>query len=537
MILDASRDALPEDLRADIVIVGSGAAGIALARALIGRGRDVLLLEAGSDAHDGASQDFYRTDSVSPVTHHLGHEFRRRGWGGTTRLWGGRCIPLEPIDFERRDWIPHSGWPIPYAEVARFYPAALEVCEAGPDRFDADTRMFPADSADLVLDRIERFSLPTDFGKRYRAELAAATDVRVLTNAAVVAVTTSDDGNVATGVEAVIGGARRRIHARRVVLAAGGLETTRLLLASNRVRSAGLGNARDLVGRFYQTHLEGNFGLLTLPKDARIGYWQDPHGVYVRHYLQLAPDAQRRAQAAQLVLRPHYPAIADPSHRNPILSAMYFAKSGLLPEYARIIAGAGGGVPERVRAGTIAAHVRNIVLGAPRIAMFGADWLRRRTFAARKLPSVVLTHPEGRYPINLNAEQLPNPDSRLLLGAAVDAHGVPRLRVDWRLSDVDKATLARGLRTIAAALPAGASLAIDDLDTAVGTVTPISHHMGTARMSDDPATGVVDTDLQLFDTAGVYVCGAAVFPTSGFANPTLTIVALALRLAEHLARE
>lgn len=537
MILDASRDALPNDLRADIVIVGSGAAGIALACALIGRGRDVLLLEAGGEAHDAASQDFYRTDSVSPVTHHLGHEFRRRGWGGTTRLWGGRCIPLEPIDFERRDWIPHSGWPIGYDEIARFYPHALDVCEAGPERFDADTRMFAADSPDLVLDRIERFSRPTDFGKRYRAELAAAADVRVLTNAPVVQVATSDDGNIATGVEVMIGEARRRIGARRIVLAAGGLETTRLLLASNRVRAAGLGNERDLVGRFYQTHLEGNFGVLTLPEAARIGYWRDAAGIYVRHYLQLAPEAQRRAHAAQLVLRPHYPAIADPSHRNPILSAMYFAKSGLLPEYARIIAGAGGGVPERVRAGTIAAHLRNVVLGAPRIAGFGVDWLRRRTFAARKIPSVVLTHPEGRYPVNLNAEQAPNPDSRLLLATSVDAHGVPRLRVDWRLSELDKAMLARGLRAIAAALPAGARLDLDDLDAAVATVTPISHHMGTARMGSDPATGVVDTDLQLFGTKGVYVCGAAAFPTSGFANPTLTIVALALRLAHHLTGE
>lgn len=537
MILDARREALPETLAADILIIGSGAAGIALARALIGRKRDVLLLEAGGETRDPASQDFYRTDAVSPVTHHLGHEFRRRGWGGTTSLWGGRCIPLEPIDFEQRDWVPHSGWPIAYDEVARFYPQALDVCEAGPAAFESDSRMFSGTGDDLVADRIERFSRPTDFGKRYRDELAAAPDVRVLTHAAVVAITTDDDGTAATGVDAVVAGNRRHVRARRVVLAAGGLETTRLLLASNAVRRAGLGNERDLVGRFYQTHLEGNFGLLTLPPDARIGYWQDPHGIYVRHYLQLSPAAQRRVHAGQLVLRPHYPAIADPSHRNPILSAMYFAKSGLVPEYARIIAGAGGGVPERVRAGTIAAHLRNVVLGAPRIAGFGVDWLRRRTFAARKLPSVVLTHPEGRYPVNLNAEQVPNPDSRLLLADAVDAHGVPRLRVDWRLSETDKHLLARGLRAVTAAMPAGAGFALDDPEAAVATVTPISHHMGTARMGSDPATGVVDTDLQLFGTKGVYVCGAAAFPTSGFANPTLTIVALALRLAEHLARD
>ena len=241
MILDARRDALPQELQADIVIVGSGAAGIALARALIGRKRDVLLLEAGGETRDPAAQDFYRTDAVSPVTHHLGHEFRRRGWGGTTSLWGGRCIPLEPIDFETRDWVPHSGWPIGHGEVARFYPAALDVCEAGPPEFESGTQMIPGAGPELVVDRIERFSLPTDFGKRYRGELAAAADVRVLTHAPVVAITTGEDGNQATGVEVVIDGARRHVRARRVVLAAGGLESTRLLLASNRVRRAGLG--------------------------------------------------------------------------------------------------------------------------------------------------------------------------------------------------------------------------------------------------------------------------------------------------------
>lgn len=535
MILDAHRDVLPAELQAGIVIVGSGAAGITLARELIGRGQDVLLLEAGGEAVRPESQDFYRTAAVSPVTHHLGHEFRRRGWGGTTSLWGGRCIPLEPIDFEVRDWIPHSGWPIPYDAVARFYPAALSICDAGPDRFTADSRLFAATSPDLVLDRIERFSLPTDFGKRYRDALAAASDVRVLMNAPVVEIMTDPAGNATTGVEIIVGGQRRHVAAKTVVLAAGGLETTRLLLASRRARATGLGNERDLVGRFYQTHLEGNFGLLTLPRDARIGYWQDPDGVYVRHYLQLAPAAQRRLQAGQVALRPHYPAIADPSHRNAILSAMYFAKSGLVPEYARIIAGAGGGVPERVRAGTIAAHLRNIVLGAPRIAWFGVDWLRHRSFATRKLPSVVLTHREGRYPVNLNAEQVPNPDSRLMLADETDAHGVPRLAIDWRLSDTDRMLLSRGLTAISAAMPAGTGFEVADLSAAIESVTPISHHMGTARMADDPRTGVVDPNLELFGTKGVYVCGAAAFPTSGFANPTLTIVALALRLAERLA--
>lgn len=548
MIIDAQASALPEGLACDIAVIGSGAAGITLAVTLAARGRDVILIEAGGESADRTPHDSFHSNDVTPMIHHRAHEFRRRGFGGTTTLWGGRCIPLDPIDFEARDWIPHSGWPIGFDAVNDHIGRATDFCEAGPADYGAATGLpgrptamvEGVASADVELDRIERFSLPTDFGKRHRATLAAAPTVKVLLNAPVVAIDTDEDGNAAAGVTVALPeGGRRAIRARRVVVAAGGLETPRLLLASNAARPAGLGNERDLVGRFYQTHVEGRFGQLAFGAPAQVDYDRAANGVYCRRYLCLSAPAQRRDKLAQLVLRPFFPDIADPAHRNAVLSAAYFAKSGLVPEYARILAGAGGGVAERLDTKTAAAHLRNIVVGAPGLALFAARWLRLRTFATRKLPSIMLRHPDGLYPVNINAEQVPDRDCRVTLAADRDSIGLPRLKIDWRLSATDIDLLHRGLLRIQAALATSGTVRLDlDADRLaeqVASVTPISHHMGTARMGESAATGVCDGDGQLFGTRGVYICGAATFPTSGFANPTLSIVALAMRLADHLS--
>ena len=179
------------------------------------------------------------------------------------------------------------------------------------------------------------------------------------------------------------------------------------------------------------------------------------------------------------------------------------------------------------------------MLGSPRLAGFAVDWARRRTFAGRKLPSVVLRDPRGHYVLDLNAEQSPNPDSRITLGDEVDALGMPRIAVQWRTVPEDYAMIARGLRTMQRAFAESASVdyRIDEAEFAdqVAACTRVGgHHIGTARMAASPAEGVCDGNGEVFGTRGLFVCGAATFPTSGFANPTLTIVALALRLGAHL---
>ena len=555
MILDLHQG-LPEQgaLVADVVIIGAGAAGITLALELAGTGLEVVLVEAGGERYSAESQDHYRAARVEPASHGPAQIYRRRNLGGTTALWGGRCIPFDPIDFEVRPWMPHSGWPIGYDEVARHYPRALEWCDAGQAHFDAMVGLSGATAplvdgaaqVELVLDRLERFSPPVHFGLRYRARLAAARHLRVLLNAPVQQVLCQAGGTAATGVELRVGAANLRVAAPRVVLAAGGIETARLLLASNRDCPAGLGNGHDLVGRFYQCHLEGEIGRIHFtarPDLVRADYALSPDGVYCRRYVWLSPQAQRRDALAGLVVRPNHANIVNPDHRNAVLSAMYLVKHLIVPEYARKLTALEEQALAQRRSAWLrfhAEHLRNVLLGAPGLLAFAAKWGRKRVFARRKLPSVFLHDPRGIYPLEVNAEQEPNPDSRITLADDTDALGQRRVCIDWRTTKEDHVRLARGLRVLQAAFEAhgGARLEFDgiDLDQAAARRIPVGgHHIGTARMGASPATGVCDVNGELLDTRGVYIAGAAAFPTSGFANPTLTVVALSVRMAHHLA--
>jgi hypothetical protein len=219
------------------------------------------------------------------------------------------------------------------------------------------------------------------------------------------------------------------------------------------------------------------------------------------------------------------------------LSAMFLARSLFIPaEYMRSLAADAGISPSLWRD-----HAINTAAGLPRLFGFGADWLKRHILVTRKLPSVFLYRSDGTYPLEFNAEHMPNPDSRVLLGSETDPFGMPRLVVQWQMRDRELAWICQAYRVLAAAF-AKSGLGIVRLDSdLLNTVQDVlvpqgGHHIGTVRMGADPHTGVIDQNGEVWGTHGLFVAGTAIFPTSGFANPTLTAVALAFRLAEHLAR-
>jgi choline dehydrogenase-like flavoprotein len=403
--------------------------------------------------------------------------------------------------------------------------------------------MFDMLDRDLIVDRIERFSEPTDFGRYYRDWMKRSDYAVVALNAPVTRIRAAPDGRaVKSVVVARPDGGEWEIAASRVVIAAGALETVRTLLSSSQEKACGLGNERGLVGRFYGGHLEGHMGELVLNRSAaaRMDYFRDVEGIYCRRYMWLSPDAQRREHLAGLVLRPTHAKVPDPAHRNPVLSAMSLVKTLMIPEYARGLTSTeqqearrlGGNASIELR------HVMNMVRGSPRLIAFAADWTRRRWLARRKLPSVFLIDRQGRYPVDVNAEQRPNRESRVSIGTPRDANGQRRLVIDWRPLDEDRASVVRGVALADEALQrAGVGrIVLPDPERAAAALTRVGgHHVGTARMADTPDDGVVDGNGELFDVRGLYVLGAAAFPTSGFANPTLTIVALAMRMGEHLA--
>jgi choline dehydrogenase-like flavoprotein len=546
MIGDARRIVRDVTLFADLCVIGGGAAGITLALRLRESGLRVLLLESGSLAEEAATQALYEGEVADTALHSPPDKYRQRRFGGSTTIWGGRCVPFDPIDFEARPWMPHSGWPIGFDTVARWYPEANAVAEAGDYDYDARTArpggMRPTIAGfapqEFDVDRIERFSCPTDFSNRYRHLLEASEQVRVLLHANVTQLLASTDGSRVEHAEVrTLDGNRFWVQADQFVVATGGLETPRLLLASNDVHASGIGNTRDLLGRFYMSHIAGTMGTLQLHgTEVWHGYDVAEDGTYCRRRIALTDEAQHAHGLGNLVFRLHHPRIPDPSHRTGALSAIYLAKHLISYEYGKRLTGDGP-----TSAGLWLRHVGNLITDPFGAARFLAHWVQHRTLAARKFPSVIIRPRADLFSLDFHAEQAPQPDSRVALGTSVDALGMPRLHVDWRYCDLDVRTVATGFALLRQEF-AESGLGDLRLDPSEADIEAVvrrdgaygGHHIGTARMGDSAATGVVDSHCRVFGINNLYIAGSAVFPTSGQANPTLTIVALALRLADHL---
>lgn len=546
MIDDAKTLADGTRLTADICIVGGGAAGITLALELSGSGRRVILLESGGLKPEPASQALYDGETTDEAMHPPPDKYRVRRFGGSTTIWGGRCMPMDPIDFERRDYLPMSGWPIRYEDLARFYPRANELAEAGKFAYTAeaayDTATAPAirgfDSEDVSQNRLERFSLPTNFASSHGDKLAATKDVQVWLHANCVGIRLTADGSAVDHLDcAVLDGPKFTVQAGEYVLATGGLEVPRLLLASNDVKPAGVGNDHDVVGRYYMCHIAGTAGTLTVTRprsDVQHGYVMTPDGVYARRRFAISDATQKRLGIGNFIARLHFANLNNPAHRSGILSGLYLAKSFISYEYSKRLH---DGNKRTLRNWLL--HARNILFDPFDTLYFLYHWITKRTLAKRKFPTVVIPSRANRFSLDFHSEQAPNRDSRITLTEQRDALGLPRIRIDWRYSDWDIETVRKSLGVIREEL---ARTGCGTLEYDEATVAEEAlrygayggHHIGTARMGSDPATSVVDGDLRVHGVANLSIASSAVFPTSSQANPTLTIIAIAVRLAARL---
>lgn len=530
-------------LQADVCIVGAGAAGIAMALDFIGTRIRVLLLESGGPGFEKDTQALYAGSVVNARLHSPPDRYRQRRFGGSTTIWGGRCVPLDPIDFEARGYVAHSGWPFGRDELVPYYVRANRLCEAGEFAYTvAEAFSRPRremidgwHSGSFTSDTLERFSCPTDFGARYAHRLRAAPNLQVLLHANVTRVCLDADGTaVERMVVRTLTGKTFSVGAGSVVLAAGGLEVARLLLANRDVHRRGIGNDHDVVGRYYMCHLAGTVGALTVPARVWHGYDVADDGAYCRRRLALTAEAQRALHIGNLIARLHHPRIADPAHRTGSLSLLYLARALVPYEYARRLDDGGVAAPwQWLR------HAWNVVRDLRATLAFAWHLLRHRRLAERKFPSIVVTPRNHCYSLDVHAEQMPNPASRVMLGPGRDALGEPRLHIDWRYTRRDVETVQRALALFARD--------VDHLHGSRFDYNPQSvememtrygayggHHLGTARMGRDPRSSVTDAQGRVHGVDNLYVAGPALFPTSGQANPTLTIVALALRTAAHL---
>ncbi|MFC0406618.1 FAD-dependent oxidoreductase [Roseomonas elaeocarpi] len=509
-------------LQADICIVGAGAAGLLIAREFLGTATQVILLESGGLGAEDATQAL-SAGEVSEGAFRGLQAGRSRVLGGTTTLWGGQCIPLDPIDLAERPWVPFSGWPIGPDELAPFYERAKQHLRIEQDEYDQPVwERFGLGS--LVLDRAKLqavhgvFIRQPDLGRRFREEIRAADNVRVLLHANVRSIETDASGvQVSRVAFCSLGGRRGSVAARRVVLCAGAIENARLLLLSDSKHPNGLGNDRDLVGRFLQDHPCGRTATIETTDPRRL---QDRFNLLYgkrANYLPklaLSEAVQREQKVLNCVARLEYEYEAD-SGMQAVRDLMEAARGRRWPK------GLGG---------TLARLGR----GSPALA--GDAW---RVLAKGLSPA---PRPR-RIHLEVFSEQTPQPDSRVVLGRGTDALGLRKVLVDWRLDDLTWRTFGVFSRTVRdefARLGLGEVRLLDWLDAEVpprSAVVDSYHPAGTTRMARHAAGGVVDINSQVFGVQGLYVTGSSVFPTSGAANPTFTIAAMALRLAARLKSE
>ena len=526
------------DFSADLVIIGAGAAGITLARQFANARTSVLLLESGGLEFDEAQQDLCRGALVGLPSQPLDVS-RVRYFGGTTNRWAGWCRPLESEDFAgRKDW-PDSGWPISRNTLDSYYRSAGKVTELVPAVFDdlgvwqrqtggALLRPIPL-ATDRLRTAIFQLSPPTHFGQRYRQELASTPNVKVLLGANVLELL-PDKGSAGSG-KRVAGltastkaGRHIKISGKQFVLAVGGIETPRILLSSTQMHHNGAGNEHDLVGRYFQDHpwipnaASVRFSSTTkIPTNLPL-YFDLPEIAGARLLGMLASNPAKAIEAGVGGFRIWLQPTTESAQ----------GLDSLRQTYADISAGK---LPDH-----LGEHVSNML----------ADWdviansVYKTIF---KKDDNLISASSGKIlgaVADLSFEQRPRFDSRVTLGQSVDRYGVRRVEVDWRMGDDDRRTAMTALNWMAEGFgQVGLGRTKIGLDLHNGAPWPENlkggfHHMGTARMAASPEKGVVDADGRVHSIDNLYIAGSAVFPKGGYANPTLTIVALALRLADHL---
>ena len=520
MIIDAQE--LPDGslIEADLVIIGGGMAGITIARELRNRRVDVIVLESGGRGPDRMERGMDLMDETQELNRGTGtlsgpenatREIddylvfsRYRALGGAGNLWGGKCVPLDPWDFERRPWIPNSGWPFTREQLQPYYDRACDLLML--QHFDPDLAEREPDRPTLKIDGERNLvTIPRQHTKvtggfggpdflPFKTSITDVPNIRVYLNASVTNIAVKPEGNRVDGLEiGCLNGKRHRARGRVYILVTGGIENARILLSSNDVQRDGLGNQHDLVGRYWSGHV--NFGKW----DEDDGPNTSLHFTRLNQSLDLYSGRDRTKTWGVLGLN----TAAQRGHELPNCIVTIFPLRYEPYAPSRAVAQLGTLVDGELE--DLSPEVRSM---------------------------------DGRhFPIHFKIEQISNPESRITLTAERDALGMRRVNLDWQFTEQDFDGLRRSIdffqREMGRTSTARVAFTVKP-DELVEVMSPARHHMGSTRMHVDPKHGVVDADCKMHGVDNLYIAGSSVFPTGGNANPTLTIVALAFRLCDHL---
>jgi choline dehydrogenase-like flavoprotein len=547
MIIDARN--LPDNhkIETDVCIIGAGTAGVTLAREFIGAGVDVCIFESGGLQPDQETQSLACGENVGHPYYSIDTAYARY-FGGSTNRWmiriaendyGARMRPLDAIDFEKREWVPYSGWPFDKSHLDPFYSRAQKICNIEPNTFDVDfwenpkktsRRIFAGDCVKTV---IFKFGSRDPFLKKYLLEISEAVNIHTYLYANAIEIETQETAQTVNRVHlACLEGNKFSVSARIFILSVGGIETPRLLLLSNKVQTTGLCNQYDLVGRFFMEHLHFLSGVF-IPSSPEVftltylyNHVHKVHGVPIIGKLALEEQVLRQEKLVNYVVE-LVPRLLQ-----------YSSLSGIIfPSITSDGVSSYKAIRSAIRQGTLpddfGKHLKNVSIGLNGIANNAFRKTKRKSweiFNRKKIKA---------FRIASMSEQVPNPSSRITLSEKRDKLNLNCSKLDWRLDSMDIQSVIRSQKILKEALhKAGLGRLYIEFNehTPPESVTGGWHQMGTTRMHTSPKKGVVDENCQVHGVTNLYIAGPSVFPTGGYANPALTTVALAVRLADHVKR-
>lgn len=546
MLIENARSDILKALTADIVVVGSGPLGLNTTFALADRGFRVLVLESGGRGADPDAQDLAR-DEVTDISIHYPAEITvARRLGGTSNLWGGRCVPNDAIDFRARPWLGLGAWPIGREDLEDWLAPACAAMGAGQGVFHEPLPALPRRVGDFCVDRLERWSDEPRAHRLHAARIDRDPATVVATGVTVTGIVRNEAGRLLALRVWTRAEGTWELPARAVILAAGGNASTRLLLNVQAEAPGLFGGPGGPLGRYYMAHLNGQIADIVFEDaalHAAMDFHVDGHGSYVRRRLAPTDAAQEAAGIANICFWPVVPEIRDARHRSGPLSSVFLALS--MPVIGRRL------IAEPIRIKHLGpppyrrmAHVRNLVSDLPRVVGFVPWFLWRRRYARHRLPGFFLKNRARRYGLEFHSEHLPHPDSRITLTDQRDHTGLRRARLDLRFSEADVRSVLsahdalgrwlekEGLARLQYRMP------VDQrADGVLAGARHGNHQQGTIRMAHNRRDGVVDGWGGVFDVPGLHVVSTAILPTSSQANPTLTALQIGLRLADRLARD
>jgi hypothetical protein len=537
----------------DLCVVGSGPAGIitVLEFARLNPEKSILLIEYGYPRQKKRNplDDSIQIDNLT--NHHAPYDCTNKGLGGTTRTWGGRCVMYDEVDFIDRPVV-NGGctWDLQlFDEVKKYTSTAANYFECGDPLFNLNeipqfrgTRIAENFKEGILTDSvIERWSMPTRFGKRYEKELNEAPNVTVRQGFEARDFSHPDEvGNIKTlTIRSVITNDVVEINAKQFVLAAGTQETTRILLRNTHVFDM-LEEIPSALGRFYQCHTFGKIASIVFkgdPKKTDYGFLHNPDGTYMRRRLQFTSDFLVKNNLLNAAFWLDNPLYYDHKHKNGAMSLMYlamvtpFLKNKLAPAAVAYSISKG-------KAKNIHRHLSNLIKDFPGSILTPATIFYKRYVYKRKLPGIFFFNRKNTYALYFHSEQVPVAENCMELEA-----GTEKLIINYELTETDVNSVIKLHEAIDQSLRASNCGELqywyqkEELADVIRNISKDGlHQIGTTRIANSPKDGVVDRDLKLWGTNNIYICSSSVFPTSGQANPTFFLGAFAARLANFLSR-